>query len=180
MGILSARRRGSTLDTVARLAALGGTAVPSYALVYGLIILFAVKLPWLPALGYGSLGQVLLPAIALSLASMAQLMRLDPRQHAGDPGPGLNPNGRAKGLSECAVAFQHTLRNALLPAIRATSVNLGYLLSGTVIAETIYTWPGLRQLMVGASLTRDYPVVQGFVTCMPWWCCWSTWRTPSS
>ena len=71
---------------------------------------------------------------------------------------------RAKGLSERSVAFRHALRNALLPAIGATGVNLGYLLSGAVIVETIFIWPGLGQLIVGAVLTRDYPVVQGFVT----------------
>ena len=70
---------------------------------------------------------------------------------------------RAKGLSEQTVVIGHALRNALLPAIGAIGVNLGYLLSGAVIIETIFTWPGLGQLIVGAALTRDYPVVQGFV-----------------
>ena len=163
MGILSARRRGSAVDTVARLAALVGAAAPSYALAYGLIILFAVKLSWLPALGYGSAAQVVLPAIALSLAPMAQLMRLIRASMLETLGQDYIRTARAKGLSEQTVAFSHALRNALLPAIGATGVNLGYLLSGAVIVETIFTWPGLGQLMVGAALTRDYPVVQGFV-----------------
>ncbi len=164
MGILSARRRGSPVDTVARLVALVGAAAPSYALAYGLIILFAVKLSWLPALGYGSAAQVVLPAIALSLAPMAQLMRLIRASMLETLGQDYIRTARAKGLSERAVASRHALRNALLPAIGATGVNLGYLLSGAVIVETIFTWPGLGQLMVGAALTRDYPVVQGFVT----------------
>ena len=164
MGILSARRRGSAVDAVARLAALVGAAAPSYALAYGLIILFAVKLSWLPALGYGSPAQVVLPAIALSLAPMAQLMRLIRASMLETLGQDYIRTARAKGLSEQAVAFRHALRNALLPAIGATGVNLGYLLSGAVIVETIFTWPGLGQLMVGAAVTRDYPVVQGFVT----------------
>ena len=164
MGILSARRRGSAVDTVARLAALVGAAAPSYALAYGLIILFAVKLSWLPALGYGSASQVVLPAIALSLAPMAQLMRLIRASMLETLGQDYIRTARAKGLAERAVAFRHALRNALLPAIGATGVNLGYLLSGAVIVETIFTWPGLGQLMVGAALTRDYPVLQGFVT----------------
>ena len=163
MGILSARHRGGVLDTVARLAALVGAAAPSYALAYGLIILFAVKLSWLPALGYGSAAQVVLPAIALSLAPMAQLMRLIRASMLETLGQDYIRTARAKGLSEQTVAFRHALRNALLPAIGATGVNLGYLLSGAVIVETIFTWPGLGQLMVGAALTRDYPVVQGFV-----------------
>ena len=164
VGILSARRRGRAVDTVARLAALVGAAAPSYALAYGLIILFAVKLSWLPALGYGSPAQVILPAIALSLAPMAQLMRLIRASMLETLGQDYIRTARAKGLSEQTVAFRHALRNALLPAIGATGVNLGYLLSGAVIVETIFTWPGLGQLMVGAALTRDYPVVQGFVT----------------
>ena len=164
MGILSARKRGSAVDAVARLAALVGAAAPSYALAYGLIILFAVKLSWLPALGYGSPAQVVLPALALSLAPMAQLTRLIRASMLETLGQDYIRTARAKGLSEQAVAFRHALRNALLPAIGATGVNLGYLLSGAVIVETIFTWPGLGQLMVGAALTRDYPVVQGFVT----------------
>ena len=164
MGILSARRRGSPVDTIARLVALVGAAAPSYALAYGLIILFAVKLSWLPALGYGSVAQVVLPAIALSLAPMAQLMRLIRASMLETLGQDYIRTARAKGLSEQTVAFRHALRNALLPAIGATGVNLGYLLSGAVIVETIFTWPGLGQLMVGAAVTRDYPVVQGFVT----------------
>ena len=164
MGILSARRRGGAIDAVARLAALVGAAAPSYALAYGLIILFAVKLSWLPALGYGSPAQVVLPAVALSLAPMAQLMRLIRASMLETLGQDYIRTARAKGLSEQTVAFRHALRNALLPAIGATGVNLGYLLSGAVIVETIFTWPGLGQLMVGAAVTRDYPVVQGFVT----------------
>ena len=164
MGILSARRRGSAVDTLARLAALVGAAAPSYALSFGLIILFAVKLSWLPALGYGSPAQVVLPAIALSLAPMAQLMRLIRASMLETLGQDYIRTARAKGLSEQTVAFRHALRNALMPAIGATGVNLGYLLSGAVIVETIFTWPGLGQLMVGAAVTRDYPVIQGFVT----------------
>ena len=137
-GILSARRRGSAEDVVARLAALVGAAAPSYALAYGLIILFAVKLSWLPALSYGSLSQVVLPAIALSLAPMAQLMRLIRASMLETLGQDYIRTARAKGLSERSVAFRHALRNALLPAIGATGVNLGYLLSGAVIVETIF------------------------------------------
>ena len=164
MGILSARHRGTPLDTAARLAALVGAAAPSYVLAYGLIILFAVKLSWLPALGYGSATQVVLPAIALSLAPMAQLMRLIRASMLETLGQDYIRTARAKGLSEQTVSLRHALRNALLPAIGAIGVNLGYLLSGAVIVETIFTWPGLGQLMVGAALTRDYPMVQGFVT----------------
>ena len=164
VGILSARRRGGAVDVIARLAALVGAAAPSYALAFGLIILFAVKLSWLPALGYGSAAQAVLPAIALSLAPMAQLMRLIRASMLEVLGQDYIRTARAKGLSEQTVVIWHALRNALLPAIGATGVNLGYLLSGAVIVETIFTWPGLGQLMVGAALTRDYPVVQGFVT----------------
>ena len=164
VGILSAQQRGGTVDAIARLAALVGAATPSYALAFGLIILFAVKLSWLPALGYGSVAQLVLPAIALSLAPMAQLMRLIRASMLEILGQDYIRTAQAKGLSQQAVVVGHALRNALLPAIGATGVNLGYLLSGAVIVETIFTWPGLGQLMVGAALTRDYPVLQGFVT----------------
>ena len=163
MGILSARRRGGAVDVIARLAALVGAAAPPYALAFGLIILFAVKLSWLPALGYGSVAQIVLPAVALSLAPMAQLMRLIRASMLETLAQDYIRTAQAKGLPEQTVVIVHALRNALLPAIGATGVNLGYLLSGAVIIEIIFTWPGLGQLMVGAALTRDYPVIQGFV-----------------
>ena len=164
VGILSARRRGSLADTGARLAALVGAAAPSYALAYGFIILFSVTLSWLPAVGYGSPLQVVLPAITLSLAPMAQLMRLIRASMLETLGQDYIRTAQSKGLPEGTVAYRHALRNALLPAIGAIGVNLGYLLSGAVIVETIFAWPGLGQLMVTAALTRDYPVVQGFVS----------------
>ena len=164
MAILSAQRRGSAVDAIARLAALLGAATPPYALAFGLIILFAVKLSWLPAIGYGSVAQAVLPAIALSLAPMAQLTRLIRASMLETLGQDYIRTARAKGLPEQTVVIVHALPNALLPAIGATGVHLGYLLSGAVIIETIFTWPGLGQLMVGAALTRDYPVIQGFVT----------------
>ena len=164
MAILSAQRRGSAVDAIARLAALLGAAAPPYALAFGLIILFAVKLSWLPAIGYGSVAQAVLPAIALSLAPMAQLTRLIRASMLETLGQDYIRTARAKGLPEQTVVIVHALPNALLPAIGATGVHLGYLLSGAVIIETIFTWPGLGQLMVGAALTRDYPVIQGFVT----------------
>ena len=164
VGVLSARGRGGPVDTVARLAALVGAAVPSYALAYGLIILFAVKLSWLPALGYGTAAQFALPSVALSLAPMAQMTRLIRASTLETLSQDYIRTARAKGLSELTVSSRHALRNALLPAIGATGVNLGYLLSGAVIVETIFSWPGLGQLIVSAALTRDFPVVQGFVT----------------
>jgi len=164
MGILSARRRGGAGDAIVRLAALVGSAAPSYALAFGLIILFAVKLSWLPAVGYGSAAQMVLPAIALSLGPMAQLTRLIRASVLDVLGQDYIRTARAKGLSEQIVVMKHALRNALLPAIGATGVILAHLLGGAVIIETIFTWPGLGQLIVGAALTRDYPVVQGFVT----------------
>ena len=164
MGILSARRRGGAVDAVVRLVALVGSAAASYALAFGLIILFAVKLSWLPAMGYGSAAQVVLPAIALSLAPMAQLTRLIRASVLDVLGQDYIRTARAKGLTEQAVFLGHALRNALVPAVGATGVILAHLLGGAVIVETIFTWPGLGQLIVGAALTRDYPVVQGFVT----------------
>ena len=100
MGILSARRRGGTLDAVVRLAALVGAAVSSYALAFGLIILFAVKLSWLPAIGYGSVAQMVLPAVALSLAPMAQLTRLIRASVLDVLGQDYIRTARSKGLPE--------------------------------------------------------------------------------
>ena len=162
LGVISALRRGGLIDSLGRLTALVGASVPSYALAYGLIILFAVKLSWLPALGYGDAAQLALPALALSLAPMAQLTRLVRASMLETLAQDYIVTARGKGLANSVIASRHALRNALLPAISALGVSVGNLLGGAVIIETIFGWPGLGQLIVTAATTRDYPIVQGF------------------
>lgn len=163
LGVLAALKRGSWVDTGSRLLALLGAAVPSYVLALLLMLLFAVKLDWLPAIGYGSPKNLVLPALALSVGVMAQLMRLTRATMLETLGQDYMRTARAKGLGEAGVVWRHGLKNALLPVITVIGTSTGHLLGGAVIIETIFGWPGVGQFVVVGISQRDYPVVQGFV-----------------
>ena len=163
LGVLAALKRGSPLDVASRLLALLGAAVPSYVLALLLMLLFAVKLDWLPALGYGSPSNLVLPALALSFGVMAQLMRLTRATMLEALGQDYMRTARAKGLNEAAAVWGHALKNALMPVVTVMGTSAGHLLGGAVIIETIFGWPGVGQFVVVGISQRDYPVVQGFV-----------------
>lgn len=163
LGVLAALKPGSWLDTASRLLALVGAAVPSYVMALLLMLLFAVKLGWLPAIGYGSPKNLILPAVALSFGVMAQLMRLTRATMLEALNQDYIRTARAKGLGERVVTWRHALRNALLPVITVMGTSAGHLLGGAVIVEIIFGWPGIGQFVIVGISQRDYPVVQGFV-----------------
>jgi peptide/nickel transport system permease protein len=163
LGLLAAVKAGSWLDVASRLVALVGAAVPSYALALVLMLVFAVRLDWLPSTGYGSPANLALPALALSFGVLAQLMRLTRASMLETLGQDYLRTARAKGLSERAVVWRHALKNALLPVLTVIGTSTGHLLGGAVIIETIFGWPGVGQFVVVGIVQRDYPVVQGFV-----------------
>ena len=166
LGVLAALKRGSWLDTASRLLALMGASVPSYVMALLLMLLFAVKLDWLPAIGYGSPKNIVLPAVALSFGVMAQLMRLTRATMLESLNQDYVRTARAKGLSERVVTWRHALRNALLPVVTVMGTSAGHLLGGAVIVEIIFGWPGIGQFVIVGISQRDYPVVQGFVLYM--------------
>ena len=163
LGILAAVKRGTWLDTACRMLALVGAAIASYVMAPALMLLFAVKLDWLPAIGYGSPEQLILPAVALSFGTMAQLMRLTRASVLEILGQDYMRTARAKGLTETVIVRRHGLKNALLPVVTVLGTSTGYLLGGAIIIETIFGWPGVGQFMITGITQRDYPVVQGFV-----------------
>jgi peptide/nickel transport system permease protein len=166
LGIIAALWRGSLLDSLSRLLALLGAAVPSYVLALLLMLFIAVKLNWLPAIGYGSPKNLILPAIALAAGSSAQVMRLTRASMLEVLQQDYMRTARSKGLNERTVVMVHGLKNGLLPVVTMLGINLGHLLGGTVIVETIFGWPGVGRYAVESILQRDYPVVQGFVLYM--------------
>ena len=166
LGIIAALWRGSLLDSLSRLLALLGAAVPSYVLGLLLMLFIAVKLNWLPAIGYGSPKNLILPAIALAAGSSAQVMRLTRASMLEVLQQDYMRTARSKGLNERKVVMVHGLKNGLLPVVTMLGINLGHLLGGTVIVETIFGWPGVGRYAVESILQRDYPVVQGFVLYM--------------
>lgn len=163
VGIIAAVWRNSWLDGLSRLLALLGAVVPSYVLALLLMLLFAVKLGWLPAIGYGSPKHLILPAVALAAGVSAQLMRLTRASLLEVLNQDYVRTARAKGMSEGVVIVVHALKNALLPVITVLGISLGHLLGGAVIVETIFGWPGVGKYAVDAIFLRDHPVIQGFV-----------------
>jgi ABC-type dipeptide/oligopeptide/nickel transport system permease component len=166
LGVFAAVWRGSPVDGLSRLLALLGAAVPSYLLALLLVLVFGVTLQWLPTIGYGSLPQLVLPALALAASSSAQLMRLTRASMLEVVQQDYVRTARAKGMGERRVIWVHALKNALLPVITVLGVNLGYLLGGAVIVETIFSWPGVGKYAIDSIFQRDYPVIQGFVLYM--------------
>jgi peptide/nickel transport system permease protein len=166
LGIVAAVWRNSWLDGLSRLLALLGAAVPSYVMALLLILLFAVKLHWLPAIGYGGPKNLVLPAIALAFGVSAHLMRLTRASLLEVLHQDYVRTARAKGLSERAVIGVHALKNAILPVVTVLGMSLGHLLGGAVIVETIFGWPGIGKYVVDSIFLRDYPVIQGVVLYM--------------
>ncbi len=163
VGIITAVKQHSFLDYSGRLFAFLGASMPSFWLALLLVYFFAVKLNWLPALGYGEVRHIILPALVLSLGiapAYARLLRASMIEVLGRP---YITAARAKGVRESVVITHHALRNALIPFITVFGISLAHLLAGAVVIETIFAWPGVGKLIVDAILTRDFPIVQAFV-----------------
>ncbi len=164
LGVVSATHRGRLADHASRVASLLLQSMPSFWLGIMLILLFAVVLGGLlPAFGRGSLKHLVLPAIALAAAPLAQNVRLVRAGMLEVLGQDYVRTARAKGVGERGVIYRHALRNAALPVITVTGLSLGFMLSGTIIIETVFAWPGLGRLIVQAVPGRDFPVIQAGV-----------------
>lgn len=161
LGMAAAVRRGSAVDTAAMTIALLGTSMPSFWLGLLLIIVFSVKLGWLPVSGYGGLDHLVMPAFVLGGFYAAQVSRLTRTSLLEVLDQDYIRTGRAKGLRTRAVLFKHALRNAALPILTVVGLSFGQMLGGAIIVESIFAWPGMGRLAVQAVLGRDFPVVQG-------------------
>lgn len=163
LGVVAGANAGGWLDAGTRLVALGGQAVPAFWLGTMLILLFAVRLRWLPASGFDGPASVILPAVTLAafpLATVARLVRSSTRQAlAAD----YVRTARGKGLAESVLLHRHVLRNALLPTLAFAGFQAGFLLGGAAVVEAVFAYPGLGLLALNAVADRDLPVVQAFV-----------------
>jgi len=162
-GIISASRPYSLFDYGSMMAALVGISAPVFWLGLMLMLLFSVKLGWLPAAGRGTLAHLILPAVTLAANSMALIARFTRSTMLEVIRQDYVSTARAKGLRESTVVVRHAFRNALIPVITIIGLRFGTLLSGAVLTETVFAWPGVGRLMVDSILARDYPVVQGAV-----------------
>ena len=163
VGILSAVRRNTWLDTLARFMALLGQAIPGFYLGLMLIMLMAVQLRLLPTGGRGSLEQLVLPAVTLSAGLMALATRFTRGAVLDVMRQDFVRTGRAKGLDEYLLLRRHILKNALIPVVTIIGLQVGSAFSGAVVTETVFSWPGIGRLMVQAIYTRDFPIVQATV-----------------
>jgi len=170
-GVLAAVRRNSAWDYLLSGASLGGVSIPNFWLGIMLILLFAVRLGWLPASGYVPLTQdpwgntlrMLMPAFVLGSALAAVLMRQTRNSMIEVLGADFIRTAYSKGLAAPAVILRHAIRNGLIPVITILGLQMGALISGAVVTEQIFVVPGFGRLIVEAVFTRDYPLVQGVV-----------------
>ncbi len=159
VGVLSALRRNGVLDHLATVATVLGQATPGFWLGLMLIYLFSVRLGWLPTGGRGGLAHLIMPTVVLAAFFAARIARLTRSSVLDVLGEEYVLTARAKGLGEGRVIGKHTLRNSAIPIVTLAGLEIGQLLGGAVITETIFAWPGLGRLTVQALLNRDFPVV---------------------
>jgi peptide/nickel transport system permease protein len=162
-GIISAVRRNTVLDYVSTVVALLGQSMPTFWLGIMLILLFSVQFHLLPSSGRGTLEHLILPAVTLGLFTTARITRLTRSGMLEVLGQDYIRTARAKGVSNPPVVWKHALKNAAIPIVTIVGIELGTLLGGSVITETIFAWPGVGRLSVQAIANRDYPVVQAAV-----------------
>ena len=158
LGILGAVKRGSLWDRFALVFAMSGKAIPSFWFGVMLILIFSLRLGWLPAFGGGSWRHVIMPALTLALANVAIVTRIVRSTMIDALGQDYVRTARAKGLGELVV-LGHALRNASLPTVTVIGLELGGLLGGSVITETVFAYPGMGYLAIQAIRAKDFPVV---------------------
>ena len=162
-GVIAAIMRDSVFDRVTTVFFLIGLSTPSFWAGLLFIIFFAVYLGWLPAGGYAGFRSVILPAITLSIPAAAVISRMVRTSLLEVLNENYVRTAKAKGLAPFRVIVRHALRNALIPAVTVIGLQVGYLLGGTVVVETVFSWPGMGQLIVTAIYGRDYMMVQGAI-----------------
>src|SRR3954471_7520777 len=163
LGILSARKPGGLADRFALGIAYLGISFPVYWVGLLLILLFAVTLHLLPPSGYGGARFIILPALTLGMRSIAFLARMTRSAMLEALSADFVRTARAKGLSERVVTMRHALRNALIPIITVLGLDFGAYLTGSILTETVFSWPGIGRYVVNAIGRRDLPAIQGTV-----------------
>lgn len=163
LGMVAAYRKDSWVDRGARLFALVGVSIPNFWLGPVAILFFSIELGWLPVSGWSGPASVVLPATTLGLAMAALLTRMVRSALAEELTKPYLVTARAKGLRPIRIATLHALRNALVPVVTVVGLQFGSLLTGAILTETIFGWPGLGRLLIQAIRLRDFPLVQGSV-----------------
>jgi len=166
LGVITAVKKGSFLDTILRILALLGQAAPVFWLGIVAMYVFSVQLGWLPTSGYGEPKQFVLPVFAMSCFMVAAFLRLTRSGMSEALDSEYVKLARIKGLSETIVIWKHALRNSLIPVITYMGTIFGRMVTGTVVVETIFAWPGIGRLAFESVMLRDFPVLQAVVLFM--------------
>ena len=163
LGVVAAVKKGTALDTMANVVAVLGQSLPQFWVGIVLIQIFAVHLRWLPVAGVGTLWHYILPAFTLGWFVVAGMMRLLRSSMLDVMGSEFVKLARIKGVPESTVIWKHALRNAMIPVLTFGAIYLTILVTGAILVETVFAWPGLGQLVYQGIVFRDFPVVQAVV-----------------
>lgn len=163
LGILSAVRRGGIIDNFSKLVALIGQSAPNFWLGFMLIVIFAIRLDWVPPSGRQDWNSIILPAVTLGWFFVAANMRLVRSAMLDVLDSEFIKLARAKGVPGYSLIWKHAFRNAIIPPLTFAGVTLGNLVAGSITTELVFAWPGLGLLAINATLGSDYPVLQGVV-----------------
>ena len=166
LGVFAAINRGKLIDKILIVVSLAGISVPVFLTALLLILIVGIQLQWLPPTGFGGIKFLILPAIALGARSMAMLARISRAYMLDVIKEDYMRTALAKGLSQRIVLFKHGLRNVLIPLITIVAADFGSYLSGAVLTESIFGWPGVGRFALNAIMKRDFPVIQGTVLFM--------------
>jgi glutathione transport system permease protein len=162
-GILTAVYRNGWFDSIVLAVSLLGISIPSFFLGLSLMLLFSVYLGWLPLTGMESWKNLILPALTLGIPNAAIISRITRSSLVEVLNQDYVRTARAKGVKESIVVGRHAVRNALIPVVTVVGLQMGYLLGGAVVTETVFAWPGIGRLIVQSIAGRDFPVVQASV-----------------
>jgi len=162
-GVMAAARRHTRFDHATMVIAMLGVSTPPFYLGIVLIVVFAVMLRWLPSGGSGGLAHLILPAVTLGASTLGIVARMTRATMLEVLGEDYVRTARAKGVAERGVVARHALRNALLPVIAVVALQFGFVLAGSVLVETVFSYPGIGWLIVESIGMRDFPVVQGAI-----------------
>lgn len=163
LGLISGARAGSWIDHLSRLVSLLGLCMPVFWIGLILIYLFSFRLGWFPVGGSGSLKHLVLPAVTLAAYTIASIARMTRSNIMEVLSEDYIRTARAKGLAYWVVVWRHGFRNALIPIVTVFGMQMGNLMGGAILTETVFSWPGLGRLMIGAIMDRDYLLLQGTI-----------------
>ncbi|GAB1256367.1 ABC transporter permease [Aurantivibrio plasticivorans] len=166
LGVVAAVYYGSVWDSLARLMALLGQSIPAFWLGLVMMYVFSVQLGWFPTSGYGQWNHYILPALTLGLFTTAAVTRLIRASMAEALSSEFIKLNRIKGLSEVQIVWKHALRNSLIPVLTFMGTFFATMITGAVVVETVFSWPGVGRLAFEAILNRDFPVIQAVVLSM--------------